>query len=167
MGIFISDLVGKIIRAIKFSKSKSFDTYHLFSWRLLSVSAACQAASPDRNSDLISLGLMEIVCAILWRVPVSGWSCQWPLVSVTRRSRSDVVHLLPDWLMVSNDLTDVTLVSDDTERGLDWCDSGEWRWLLETWLMWLWLLRRLFRDLTDVTLVSEDGFWRLDWCDSG
>ena len=28
-------------------------------------------------------------------------------------------------LMVSNDLTDVTLVSDDTERGLDWCDSGE------------------------------------------
>ena len=26
--------------------------------------------------------------------------------------------------MVSNDLTDVTLVSDDTERGLDWCDSG-------------------------------------------
>ena len=29
--------------------------------------------------------------------------------------------------MVSNDLTDVTLVSDDTERGLDWCDSGEHR----------------------------------------
>ena len=26
--------------------------------------------------------------------------------------------------MVSNDLTDVTLVSDDTERGLDWCDFG-------------------------------------------
>ena len=45
--------------------------------------------------------------------------------SVTRRSRSDVVHLLTHSLMVSNDLTDVTLVSDDTERGLDWCDSGE------------------------------------------
>jgi len=87
--------------------------------------------------------------------------------SVTRRSRSDVGHLLSYWLMVNNDFTDVTLVSDDTERGLDWCDSGEWRWLLETWLMWLLLLRRLFRDLADVTLVSEDGFWRIDWCDSG
>ena len=32
---------------------------------------------------------------------------------------------LTDSVMVSNDLTDVTLVSDDTERGLDWCDSGE------------------------------------------
>ena len=47
------------------------------------------------------------------------------IFSVTRRSKSDVVHLLTDSLMVSNDLTDVTLVSDDTERGLDWCDSGE------------------------------------------
>ena len=34
--------------------------------------------------------------------------------SVTRRSRSDAVHLLTDYLMVSIDLTDVTLVSDDT-----------------------------------------------------
>ena len=28
--------------------------------------------------------------------------------------------LLTESLMVSNDFTDVTLVSDDTERGLDW-----------------------------------------------
>ena len=37
--------------------------------------------------------------------------------SVTRRSRSDAVHLLSElltyWVMVSIDLTDVTLVSDD------------------------------------------------------
>ena len=46
-------------------------------------------------------------------------------VSVTRRSRSDVVHLHTHSLMVSNDLTDVTLVSDDTERGLDLCDPGD------------------------------------------
>ena len=37
----------------------------------------------------------------------------------------EVMFSLTDWLMVSNDLTDVTLVSDDTERGLDWCDSVE------------------------------------------
>ena len=30
---------------------------------------------------------------------------------------------LTDWLMVSR---------------LYWCDSGEWRCLIETWLMWLW-----------------------------
>ena len=43
--------------------------------------------------------------------------------------------------MVSNDLTDVTLVSDDTERGLDWCDFGGATTLALT-------------DLTDATLVS-------------
>ena len=46
--------------------------------------------------------------------------------------------LFTPWVMVSIDLTDVTLVSDDTKE-----------------------------DLTDVTLVSEDTFWRLDWCDPG
>ena len=64
------------------------------------------------------------------------------IFSVTRRSRSDVGHwltyLLTDWLDVSIDLTDVTLVSNDSLRRLDWCDSGEWRWLLETWMMRLW-----------------------------
>ena len=34
--------------------------------------------------------------------------------SVTRRSRSDSRHLLTHLLIVSTDLTDVTLVSDDT-----------------------------------------------------
>ena len=51
------------------------------------------------------------------------------------------VMLLTDWLMVSIDLTDVTLVSDDTERGLDWCDSGEHRCFPVTWLMLLWWVR--------------------------
>ena len=37
-----------------------------------------------------------------------------PLFSVTRRSRSDSRHLLTHLLIVSTDLTDVTLVSDDT-----------------------------------------------------
>ena len=39
--------------------------------------------------------------------------CQIVFVSVSRRCRSDVVHSLPI-LMVSIDLTDLTLVSDDT-----------------------------------------------------
>ena len=44
------------------------------------------------------------------------------IVSVTRRSRSDESHSLTDWLDVSIDFTDVTLVSDDNYRRLYWCD---------------------------------------------
>ena len=73
-----------------------------------------------------------------------------------------VTDWLTDWLNhsldVSIDLTDVTLVTDDTWRRLDRCDSGEWGCLLQTWLMWLWWLRMPSRDLTDVTLVSENAF---------
>ena len=82
--------------------------------------------------------------------------------SVTRRSRSDsrqlLTYSLTHWVSVSTDLTDVTLVSDDTYwrldwcyssnwgywwrwwrwwRRLDWCDPGEWWYLLKTWLMLL------------------------------
>ena len=67
--------------------------------------------------------------------------------------------------MVTMDLTDVTLVSDDTKRGLDWCDSGEQRGLLETWLMWLWWVNMPSRDLAE--LVILDTLRRLDWCESG
>ena len=71
-----------------------------------------------------------------------------------------VTHLLTywltDWLIVSTDLTDVTLVSDDTYWRLDWCYSsnsgywwGWWRWCRwwrwwrqwrqwRRWLMWPW-----------------------------
>ena len=42
------------------------------------------------------------------------WSCSCLVFSVTRRYRSDAGHLLTYSLMVSIDLTDVTLVSDDT-----------------------------------------------------
>ena len=78
-----------------------------------------------------------------------GWSPfdLTTIISVTRRSRTDVVHLLTECLMVSIDLTDVTLVSDDTFRRLgtwvthdhlssviesnrlDWCDPSEWWYL--------------------------------------
>ena len=51
------------------------------------------------------------------------------MFSVTRRSRTDAVHSLThsltEWVMVSIDLTDVTLGSDYTKRRLDLCDSGE------------------------------------------
>ena len=40
------------------------------------------------------------------------------IFSVTRRSRSDECDLLTESLDVSIDLTDVTLVSDDTNRRL-------------------------------------------------
>ena len=44
------------------------------------------------------------------------------IFSVIRRSRSDESHLLTESLDVSIDLTDVTLVSDDTYKRLYWCD---------------------------------------------
>ena len=45
------------------------------------------------------------------------------IFSVWRRSRSDVSHLLSEWMFA--DLTDVTLVSEDTYRRLYWCDPYE------------------------------------------
>ena len=36
-----------------------------------------------------------------------------------------VTHLLTEWVDVSIDLTDVTLVSDDTYRRLYWCDPDD------------------------------------------
>ena len=36
-----------------------------------------------------------------------------------------VTHLLTDWVDVSIDFTDVTLVSDDTYRRLYWCDPDD------------------------------------------
>ena len=47
------------------------------------------------------------------------------MFSVTRRSRSDECDLLTDWVSVSIDFTDVTLVSDDTYRRLYWCDPDD------------------------------------------
>ena len=44
--------------------------------------------------------------------------------SVTRRSRSDSRHSLTYWVSVSIDLSDMTLVSDDTYWRLDWCYSS-------------------------------------------
>ena len=124
---------------------------------------------------------MVIFCRIFYNNigHIDIW-CIFAVFSITRRSRSDVVHSLPDswlamtwlmwpwWMMIpKEDLTGVILVSEDGFWRLDWCDSGYWGGFLETWLMWLWLLRRPFRDLTDVTLVSNDILRRLDWCDSG
>ena len=72
------------------------------------------------------------------------------------------------WVRIpSGDLTGVTLVCDHTFWRVDWCDSGVWGYLLETWLVWLWWVMIPTEDLTDVTLVSEDAILRLHWCDSG
>jgi hypothetical protein len=57
--------------------------------------------------------------------------------------------------MVKIDLTDVTLVSDDTFRRL------------VTWVTHDHLSSVIESKLTDVTLVSDDTFRRLDLCDSG
>ena len=52
----------------------------------------------------------------------SSTICGKHIISVTRRSRSDESHLLSNWVIVSIDFTDVTLVSDDTNRRLYWGD---------------------------------------------
>ena len=79
------------------------------------------------------------------------------IISVTRRSRSDsrysLTHSLTESVSVSTDLTDVTLVSDDTYWRLGWCYSSNWGYCGDD-----------EEDCTDVTLVSDDTNWRLDWC---
>ena len=47
------------------------------------------------------------------------------MISVTRRSRSDECDLLSEWVIVRTDLTDVTLVSDDTHGNEDLEDEGD------------------------------------------
>ena len=63
-----------------------------------------------------------------------------------------VCHLLS----VNTDLTDVTLVSDDTYWRLDWCYSSNEDTDEDD--------EDDEEDLTDVTLVSDNTYWRLDWC---
>ena len=54
------------------------------------------------------------------------WNSKCKVFSVTRRSRGDESHSLTysltESLSVGIDLTDATLVSDDTYRRLNWCD---------------------------------------------
>ena len=52
---------------------------------------------------------------------VLEWLLSYIFFCVTRRSRSDESHSLS----VSIDFTDVTLVSDDNYRRLQWCDPDD------------------------------------------
>ena len=59
--------------------------------------------------------------------------------SVPQSNLLETRLMWPWWLMIlEEDLTDATLLSDNVFYRLDWCDSGDWGCLLETWLMWLW-----------------------------
>ena len=88
---------------------------------------------------------------ILYNFIVSPWQFNFLLhadfsksllLSVAWRSRSDVSHSLSHWTLV--DLTDVTLVNDDTFRRLYWWRwwwrsrwRWRWRWRWLRWLRWL------------------------------
>ena len=71
-----------------------------------------------------TLHLMKGAVPVLCQSPEGRGVSQWGLglnvndvfFSVTRRSRSDESHLLTHSLSVLIDMTDVTLVSDDTYR---------------------------------------------------
>ena len=88
------------------------------------------------------------------------WRKKFPnntvLFSITRRSRSDVSDWLTEWSLA--DFTDVTLVSEDAFYRIDWYDSGEWGYLLETWLMLAWWVMITKEDFIYVTLASDDTF---------
>ena len=83
------------------------------------------------------------------------------IFGVTRRSRCDGRHSLTYWLTrllsVSTDLTDVTLVSDDTYWWLDWYYSA----IKDTEDEDDKDDEDNEEDLTDVTQVSDDTYWRL------
>ena len=83
--------------------------------------------SPSLRVCLVGthLGLFLCESKRLWCTGVPAvcfilliWLLCFVIVSVTRRSRSDVGH----WVSVSR---------------LDWCDPGEWWYLVRTWLMLL------------------------------
>ena len=72
----------------------------------------------EEFTDVIMMTLMAMMTLVTMRTLMTLMTMMtlMTLFSVTRRSRSDVSHLLPESLDVSIDLTDVTLVSDDTNR---------------------------------------------------
>ena len=43
-----------------------------------------------------------------------------------RRYRTNVSESVRHWLTLRTELTDVTLVSEDTYWGLYWCNFGDW-----------------------------------------
>ena len=65
----------------------------------------------------------QMVVKMEWALNV--WN--FDLFSVTRRSRSDVSQSVSESVRHS-------------KNRVDWCDPGEWRYLLNTLIMWLWQL---------------------------
>ena len=54
------------------------------------------------------------------------------IFSVMRRYRTNVSYSVREWVTLRTDLTDVTLVSEDTYCRRYWWDSGDW------WYSWRW-----------------------------
>ena len=93
---------------------------------------------------------MRCIFAPRWVIQPKNEQYILVVFSVTRRSRSDVGHWLTDWLDVSIDLTNVTLVTDDTWRRLDKYDSSKWELSSVYW----WQL-----SLDESCLLMKDVFW--------
>ena len=49
----------------------------------------------------------------------------------------------------------MTLVSEGAFKRLDWRDSGEWGYLLQFWLVWLWQLIKMMEMMN--MMKDEDG----------
>ena len=64
-------------------------------------------------------------------------------------SENKYIFLAKSLYLASQDALEVMYVSQSVSVLRQyWCDSGDWGYLLETWLKWLWWLRVPIRDLT-------------------
>ena len=102
--------------------------YPCFSWFLLVLFDFINRNQLEhRVKPIINLFLLVTFCSN-WLQLVGFHFIIGFIFSVTRRSRSDgshsLTHSLTEYISVSTDLTDVTLVSDDTYWTLYWYDSG-------------------------------------------
>ena len=69
--------------------------------------------------------LNQVFASIVWNVFFAIWICISFLASQDALEVMRVTHSLSEWVIVSIDFTDVTLVSEDTDRRLYWCDPGD------------------------------------------
>ena len=98
----------------------------VYIWLFVCASVSCPILAllalsvPKVCLYLASQDGLEVMCVTDW---LTDWLfsltlLMWPLFSFTRRYRSDVSDSLTEWVIVRTDLTNVTLVSDDTYRRL-------------------------------------------------
>ena len=111
----------------------------------------------SRDERYYRSGIVSRILALFGKYRISRYQGNLARFYTIFLASPDALEVMwvSDWVSVSTDLNDVTLVSDVSYwrldwcyscnwgywwrwwRRLDWCDPGEWWYLLKTWLMLL------------------------------